>query len=213
MRRSTHLPTSATGAQQAQAAWERNGIRLSRRAAMGSSVAAAVGVLSGLALGQQEMPSGIPKEIQERMAKSREFAERMRNATSDEERSQVMTERQTWDRTRALDEIKLQLEVPDQEWAVIKPRVEAVYNQAHPQAQFGGGRNTRITNPVDRSRDELHGVLANKDTPADQIKVKLTALRAAQERSRQELTRARQSLRQLLTLRQEATLVLNGLLD
>jgi anthranilate phosphoribosyltransferase len=67
--------------------------------------------------------------------------------------------------------------------------------------------------PVDRSKGELRQMLANKDASADQIKAKLTALRVAQEHSRQELTKARQNLRQLLTLRQEAMLVLNGLLD
>jgi hypothetical protein len=66
---------------------------------------------------------------------------------------------------------------------------------------------------VDRSKGELRQMLANKGAPADQIKARLTALRVAQEQSRQELTKARRNLRQLLTLRQEAALVLNGLLD
>jgi hypothetical protein len=38
-------------------------------------------------------------------------------------------------------------------------------------------------------------------------------LQAAQLNATQELTKARQNLRQIMTLRQEATLVLNGLLD
>jgi len=45
------------------------------------------------------------------------------------------------------------------------------------------------------------------------INVKLTALRAAKEKARQELAAAQQSLRQLMTIRQEAVLVLNSLLD
>jgi len=56
-------------------------------------------------------------------------------------------------------------------------------------------------------------VATAKEAAADQIKAKLTALRAAQSGAAQELAKARQSLRQLLTLRQEAVLVLNGLLD
>jgi len=47
----------------------------------------------------------------------------------------------------------------------------------------------------------------------DQIKTKATALRVAKERTAQELGKARQNLRQVMTLRQEALLVLNGLLD
>ena len=56
--------------------------------------------------------------------------------------------------------------------------------------------------------------LLNDDKPTvDQIEAKPTALGAAKERTVQELIKARQSLRQLMTLRQEAVLVLYGLLD
>jgi hypothetical protein len=146
------------------------------------------------------------------MEKSREFSERMRNA-SPEERAKIMEERGAWERTRAIEDIRGQLEVAEAEWSVLKPRVEAVYKLVHPQPQFGGAGNVGPMSPVDRSKGELRQMLANKDASADQIKAKLTALRVAQEHSRQELTKARQSLRQLLTLRQEAALVLNGLLD
>jgi hypothetical protein len=168
--------------------------------------------MSGGALGQEGGFSGLPKEIQERMAKSREFSERMQNA-SPEERTRIMEERNAWERTRAIEDIRGQLEVAEAEWSVLKPRVEAVYKLVHPQPQFGGPGNMGPMSPVDRSKSELRQILANKDAPADQIKARLTALRVAQEHSRQELTKARQNLRQLLTLRQEATLVLNGLLD
>jgi hypothetical protein len=150
--------------------------------------------------------------MRERMEKSREFSDRMRSV-SPEERNKIMEERQAWERTRAIEDIRGQLEVSDQEWSVLKPRVEAVYSLVHPQPQFGGPGNMRPAGPVDRGKSELRQMLPNKDAPADQIKAKLTALRAAQEQSRQELTKARQNLRQLLTLRQEAALVLNGLLD
>jgi hypothetical protein len=180
---------------------------------IGSSGAVVLSAVSGVSLGQEGGFSGLPKEIQERMAKSREFSERMRNAASPEERTRIMEERNAWERTRAIEDIRGQLEVSDQEWSVLKPRVEAVQNLVHPQPQFAGPGNTRPASPVDRSKSELRQMLGNKDTPADQIKAKLTALRVAQEHSRQELTKARQNLRQLLTLRQEAALVLNGLLD
>jgi len=190
-----------------------SGVAISRRAAIASSAVVALCAMSGGALGQEGGFSGLPKEIQERMAKSREFSERMRNASSEEERAKIMEERGAWERTRAIEDIRGQLEVADQEWSVLKPRVEAVYKLVHPQPQFGGPGNMGPMSPVDRSKGELRQMLANKDAPADQIKAKLTALRVAQEHSRQELTKARQNLRQLLTLRQEAALVLNGLLD
>ena len=66
---------------------------------------------------------------------------------------------------------------------------------------------------VQKPRLRRKGPGADKEASAAQIKGKLTALRAAQVNANQELTKARQNLRQILTLRQEATLVLNGLLD
>ncbi|HSW01016.1 MAG TPA: hypothetical protein VLI39_12635 [Sedimentisphaerales bacterium] len=186
---------------------------ISRRAAIASSGAIALCAMSGGALGQEGGFSGLPKEIQERMAKSREFSERMRDAGSDEERTRIMEERNAWERARAIEDIRGQLEVAEAEWSVLKSRVEAVYKLVHPQPQFGGAGNMGPMSPVDRSRNELRQMLASKDASADQIKAKLTALRVVQEQSRQELTKARQNLRQLLTLRQEAALVLNGLLD
>jgi len=157
--------------------------------------------------------SAPPREYQEQAEQSRAFFERIRNAGSDEERIRIMAERNAWERARAIEDIRGQLEVAEAEWSVLKPRVEAVYKLVHPQPQFGGPGNMGSMSPVDRSKNELRQMLASKDASADQIKTKLTALRAAQEHSRQELTKARQNLRQLLTLRQEAVLVLNGLLD
>jgi len=66
---------------------------------------------------------------------------------------------------------------------------------------------------VDQAKSELRELLGNKDAASEQIKAGLTALRLANEKARQELAKARQELRQLLTVRQEATLVLSGLLD
>jgi hypothetical protein len=187
---------------------------LSRRAAIGTAAFTLLGASSMAGLTQEAAAQrelrGAPREILERMEKSREFSERMRNAGSPEERNTIMEERNAWERTRAIDDIKKQLEVSDQEWSVVKPRVEAVYNLAHPQPQFG---NARAACPVDRGKSELREVLGDKNSSAEQIKGKLTALRAAQVNANQELAKARQSLRQIMTLRQEATLVLNGLLD
>jgi hypothetical protein len=192
-------------------------ITVSRRAVVASSAMAILGVVSASSQAADDarrtLPQGLPPDVRERMEKSREFSERMRNAASPEERTKIMEERGAWERTRAIEDIRGQLEVAEAEWSVLKPRVEAVYRLVHPQPQFGGPGSMGPMSPVDRSKGELRQMLANKDASADQIKAKLTALRAAQEQSRQELTKARQSLRQLLTLRQEAALVLNGLLD
>ena len=67
--------------------------------------------------------------------------------------------------------------------------------------------------PVDQARSKLRKLLDNEDTTPEQIKAGLTALRAANEKVRQDLAKARQDLRQLMTVRQEAVLVLGGMLD
>lgn len=76
-----------------------------------------------------------------------------------------------------------------------------------------GRAEARTLNPVEEKSRDLRELLANKEAKAEEIKARLTALRGAKEQERQDLVKARQSLRQLMTLRQEAVLVLNGLLD
>ena len=66
---------------------------------------------------------------------------------------------------------------------------------------------------MDKTGSELRELLRDDSAAADQIKAKLAALRAAKQKAAQDLATARQSLRQLMTLRQEALLVLNGLFD
>ena len=157
--------------------------------------------------------SGKPsKQMQERMEQSRIFAERMSYAESMEERQQIMREQMTWHRQRAVEDLKDRLGVSDQEWAVLKPRIQVVHDLVHPAPPPIGKSDAPRTEAELRGR-ELHELLQDQKAPPDQIKAGLTALRAAKERGVQQLINARQGLRQLLTLRQEALLVLNGLLD
>ncbi len=123
-----------------------------------------------------------------------------------------MSEHFAQQRQMAFDNLKNQLQVSDEEWSVIKPRLQVVYDLVRPMPSFGP-EIAQPASPVDQRKRDLREILSNKDAPADQIKAKLTALRSAQLAAAQELTKARQDLRQIMTLRQEATLVLNGLLD
>jgi hypothetical protein len=188
---------------------------ISRRHAVGRSGWAVLGLLSGSTLGgaqDRKSVPGLPKEMQERMEQSRAFAERMRDAGSMEERQQIMNEQMAWQRQRAVEDLKGQLGVSDQEWTVLKPRIQVVYDLVHPAPRPMGKSDAPRTETELRSR-ELRELLQDQKAPADQIKARLTALRAARERGVQQLVNARQGLRQLMTLRQEAVLVLNGLLD
>ena len=111
-----------------------------------------------------------------------------------------------------MEEIKSELGVSEEEWTVLKPRIEAVYRLVHTQPASGSSEVESLALAAAKTR-ELQELLRNKDAKPEEIKGKLTALRAAKEQARQELVKARQSLRQVMTLRQEAVLVLNGLLD
>ncbi len=189
---------------------------ISRRAVVGSSGVAVLAVLCRSALAREEGRHGgrpeMPQDVQARMDQSRAFFERLRNAGSPQERTEIMAERSAWERSRAIADFQGQLGVSDPEWAVIKPRIEAVYDLVHPKSQFGRGAS-QPTSPVDQSRSGLRRLIADEDAPPEQIKVALTALRTAKERARQNLAQARQDLRQLMTVRQEAVLVLSELLD
>ncbi len=190
---------------------KRRDIVISRRLALGSSGLAVLGLVSGSAMGRQEVKRP-PQGFLERMEQSRAFSERMRNAASAEERAKITEERSAWERTRAVEDLKEQLGVSDQEWSVIKPRVEAVYSMVHAPQRVGRADGSP-TSPMEQRTRELRELLSNKETKLEDIKAKLTALRAAKEEARRELLRVREGLRQIMTLRQEAVLVLNGLLE
>jgi hypothetical protein len=190
------------------------GIMISRRFVVSSSALAVGGLICGSMSGQEGSREGDDRrrEMEERMEESRAFGERLRNASGMEERMKIMEERRAQERVRAIESLKGQLGIADQEWTVIKPRIEKVYDLVHPQRQFGPG-SAPSADPEERWSRELRELLSKEDAPVDEIKAKLTALRAVREKARQELAQARQDLRRLMTLRQEAQLVLNGLLD
>ena len=136
-----------------------------------------------------------------------------------------------WDpaqmRQRMEDMMKQQLGTSDDEWKVIQPKLQKVL-EVQRDARGGGfggmfGRNrggdrgpggdTQATSPVQQAQRDLRTALDNKDTPAEQIQAKLTALREAREKAKADLTAAQKDLREVLTQRQEAVLVMMGMLD
>ncbi|MFH0965936.1 MAG: hypothetical protein V2A58_18205 [Planctomycetota bacterium] len=128
------------------------------------------------------------------------------------------------------DRIKQALEVTDEEWTALQPAVEKVITLARETSPFGGGMRPMMRrrpegggpearqpeqpqSDVARAAEALQTMLESQDAKPEDIKAKLTALREAREKARQELAMARQALRELLTQRQEARLVLMGILD
>ena len=67
-------------------------------------------------------------------------------------------------------------------------------------------------NATQAATQALREILEKDDATAGQIKTKLTALRAAKESARQKLAAAQKDLREVLTLKQEAQLVVFGML-
>ncbi len=66
---------------------------------------------------------------------------------------------------------------------------------------------------VDKATQELQQLLRGNTPNAEEIKTKLTALRQAKTRAKQDLAKAQTELKQGLSINQEATLVLMGYLD
>ena len=133
-------------------------------------------------------------------------------------------------RQRMVDRMKEALGATDEEWKVLGPRVEKVQTlsfQLRGGLGMGGmfvrraprGETPEAAAPareptqVEKALQELRTVLDNKEAKPEEIKAKLTALREAREKVKQELAKAQKELRELLTLHQEAQLVLMGLLD
>ncbi|MCE5184705.1 MAG: hypothetical protein LLF76_01085 [Planctomycetaceae bacterium] len=131
---------------------------------------------------------------------------------------------------RMMERMKEQLQASDDDWKVIEPRLSKVMTLSRQtlMGRFGGmGRRgfgpggdrpqrqdaDQSDNPVQKAQTNLEQTLTNENAPAADIKANLTALREAREKTRQEMAKAQDDLRQVLTLRQEAQLVMTGMLD
>ncbi len=66
---------------------------------------------------------------------------------------------------------------------------------------------------VSKAQTALSEVLEKAEATPEEIKAALTKLRAEKEKARQELAQAQENLRKVLSLKQEATLVMMGTLD
>jgi len=77
-----------------------------------------------------------------------------------------------------------------------------------PEAEKPGAEAKELT-----PEEALAKALENKETPAVEIKAKLAAYRKDKEAKKTELTAAQDALRKVVTQRQEAQLILMGMLD
>ncbi len=138
------------------------------------------------------------------------------------------------------DRLKTALKVSDDEWGVIQPLIENVTSKQRdaggsrvggggpPRGPGGSGGTPGGGNPPsgggssDPSRSERAGTaerealrtaLENESTSPETLKARLTAVRDIRAKASAELATAREELKKVLTIRQEATLVSYGILE
>ncbi len=133
-------------------------------------------------------------------------------------------------RQRMLDRMKEQLGASDDEFKALAPKIEKVFQLQRDSSAFGGmgrragggpggpggpglGGEDQPQSPVMEKRHALQQLLDNKDAKPQDIKAKLEDYRAARKQAREELSKAQDDLRGVLTQRQEAALIMVGLLD
>lgn len=126
--------------------------------------------------------------------------------------------------------LKQMLGSTDEEWSVIGPMVLKVYSLVSSQSsgvqirsimgrsgnqgsQMRGANRPSFSSTEDVALEELKTLLESEETTNTQLKNKISEIRNAREKSRQDLVKARKELREILTLKQEATLISVGLLE
>ena len=104
---------------------------------------------------------------------------------------------------QSLDRIKTALKSTDEEWMVLKPLLEEVTKK----------QRERLSPIGVKEIQELQKATAGPDLPAAEIQRLMEAVRAHHHETEAALKTARDRLREVLTARQEAVLLLYGILD
>jgi len=138
-------------------------------------------------------------------------------------------------RQRMMEDLKTQLAATDEEWKALEPLIDKAMTLSRETASGGmrmavmgrrgrpgggqggpggeGAQGAQTMSATMTAATALQKTLDNKQAAPAEIKAKLTAFREAREKAKQELAKTRDSLRELVTPRQEAYLVLIGVLD
>lgn len=133
-------------------------------------------------------------------------------------------------RKRMNEQMKTSLKVNDEEWGVLQPLIEKVTEKQRETStrSFGGfggdrrsssggnnsgGDSSRPERAGTAERDALRTTLQNEGASTEEIKAKLAALRETRKKSSAELATAREELKKVVTVRQEAVLVSMGILE
>jgi len=123
---------------------------------------------------------------------------------------------------RMMTAIKEQIGATDDDWKTLGPKVEKVMTlQRDVRGGFGGrggaggggGQPDAAQSKVAQAQADLRAALEDKNVSGDDVAKKVTALRDARKKARAELEAAQKDLREGANARQEAVLVLNGLIE
>ncbi len=93
------------------------------------------------------------------------------------------------------------------------PAMESGKEPRGPRPEAERSSSDTEKSEVQKAADTLQKALEKETPDAEEIKTSLAAYREAREKARQELAKAQQELREILTVDQEAKLVLAGLID
>jgi len=118
---------------------------------------------------------------------------------------------------RMMTNLRAELAVTDDaEWTLISERITRVFELRRSIGGFGGfgGRNNRPAGgaTTDPAQDALKSALAD-NLPDAEIKARLARLREMRKQNEVKLDQAREELRAVLSVRQEAVAVMAGLLN
>lgn len=124
-----------------------------------------------------------------------------------------------------MNQIKEDLGASDDEWNALQPKVQKVMELqfASMRGRFGrgrggpggpppGGDDEQNQNPVQKAMSDLRAAV-NANASADDLSKKLQALRDARAAAQADVQKAQADLKSLLTQRQEAQLVIDGVLE
>ena len=103
----------------------------------------------------------------------------------------------------------------DDEWKALAPRLRKVQSltwQLASHGRSGRGKSGELTN-FEKAWGALSAALKRKDAGLEEIKKLLQVVNDEEAKTRAELEKARKELKELLTLRQEASLVQQGFLE
>jgi hypothetical protein len=138
-------------------------------------------------------------------------------------------------REQRMNDLKERLGATDDEWKVLQPKVTKVMDAQRESFAMGGGRfgggrggqrggNDRGGDQANRpgggqetklqkAQGELRTTLENKSAANADVQAKLKAYREARDKARTDLQAAQKELKEVCSVRQEATLVMAGMLE